>query len=295
MYETPLGRITPLVGRLLAINAVVLLLQQTLFTSPDFYRVLRFDPALAFDRPWTFGTYMFLHGGLLHLLGNSLALIVFGPPVERRLGGRLFFLYYLFCGFGAAVVSLVLFQLVPTFIDPFVGASGAILGVALAFAKFHPDVELLVFPFPAPIRARTLVIALAALDVVGAVLRLDNVAHVAHLGGMAFGWLFFATQRGQRSEEPPRMAPLRPRVTVASQGTATTSGRSTAPLRGPRPEPAPATPVTPIQQPAVDGEALEIDRVLDKISATGIASLTAEERTFLDSVARKRRGDDTLH
>ena len=86
MNESPLGRITPWVGRLLAINAVVLLLQQTILTSSTLADLVAFEPSLAFQRPWTFLTYMFVHGGLLHLLGNSLGLFVFGPIVENRLG-----------------------------------------------------------------------------------------------------------------------------------------------------------------------------------------------------------------
>lgn len=155
-------RITPWVGRLIAINAVVLLLQQTLFPSEALLDLVTFDPARALGRPWTFVTYMFVHGGLLHLVGNSIALFVFGPPVERRLGSSAFLFYYLYCGLGAAITSLLLWTVAPSFIYPFIGASGAVLGVAFAFAKFHPDAKLYVFPLPMPIKARTLVAIMAS-------------------------------------------------------------------------------------------------------------------------------------
>src|ERR1041384_7020162 len=98
--------ITPWVGRLMVVNATVLLLLQTVFTAPAFVDLLQFAPAQAATRPWTFLSYMFVHGGLLHLAGNMLLLFVFGPPVERRMGGGAFLLYYLYCGVGAAAFAL---------------------------------------------------------------------------------------------------------------------------------------------------------------------------------------------
>ena len=157
------NRLTPWVGRLIIANAVVLLLLMTVFTSPALQESLRFAPGEALRRPWTFLTYMFVHAGLLHLLGNMLMLYIFGSAVEHRLGGRAFILYYLYCGIGAAVLSLALAGLMPT--APIVGASGAVLGVGVAFALLWPDAELLVFPLPMPVRARTFIMGLVGLDV----------------------------------------------------------------------------------------------------------------------------------
>src|SRR3982751_387367 len=102
MRSSPSYRITPWVGRFIIANAVVLLLLMTLFTSPEAFRLLQFSPQAALLRPWTFVTYMFVHGGLLHLLGNMLMLFVFGTAVESRMGSRNFLAYYLLCGAGAA-------------------------------------------------------------------------------------------------------------------------------------------------------------------------------------------------
>lgn len=285
MLDHLLSRITPVVGRLLALNAVVLLLQQTLVTSPAVTAWLRFDPALAFTRPWTFLTYLFLHGGLFHLLANALALVVFGPAVERRMGGTTFLLFYLYCGLGAATLSLVLATVMP--IAPFVGASGAVLGVAVAYAIQHPDAELLVFPFPAPIKARTLVWIIAGLDLLGATVGGNSgIAHVAHLGGLGFGWLFHAVQRLGRGGDTPRFPPMRPRVPVAAgRDDAEAAGEFDT---GPAPRPA-ARPAPPPPDPA-KVEAAEVDRLLDKIGASGLGSLTPDERAFLDEVARRRKG-----
>src|ERR687885_2538087 len=142
-----------------------------------------------------------------HLLANMLMLFVFGTAVEARMGSRNFLMYYLFCGIGAAVFALLLAGVMP--VGPFVGASGAVLGVAVAFAMFWPDAELIVFPLPVPIKARTLVMGLVALDVIGSQLwRNDGIAHIAHVGGALFGYLFF------RVQSLSRRAPAQPARTV---------------------------------------------------------------------------------
>ena len=132
MSLSPSSRMTPWVGRLIIANAVVLLLLMTVLTSPALLEDLRFAPVGALQRPWTFVTYMFVHAGLLHLLGNMIMLFVFGAPVESRMGSRKFILYYLYCGIGAAVFAVGLSGVMN--VVPFIGASGAVLGVAIAFA-----------------------------------------------------------------------------------------------------------------------------------------------------------------
>lgn len=267
-------RVTPWVGRLMAVNAVVLLLLQTVFTAPAFVDALRFTPGLAASRPWTILTYMFVHGGVFHLAGNLLVLFVFGPPVERRMGGRAFLSYYLYCGVGAAALALGLTSLVP--VHPFIGASGAVLGVALAFAFAWPDAEL---ALPLRISARTLVLLLALVDLVAALWVDDGIAHVAHLGGMAAGYIYFRIQglaRGRTRQEAravtrrPVMAPIPVR-----QG----------------PPAAEVRPALARQEPREEFPADELDRVLDKISANGIESLTPDERRFLDEASRRKRSD----
>jgi len=153
---------TPWVRRLLVANLLVFLCQKTVLVDPRFQAVFGFEPLLAVARPWTFVTYMFLHGGLLHLAFNMLALFMFGPPVEERMGGRPFLAYYTLCGLGGAAFSFLLMQLRP--VDhPIVGASAAIYGVLLAFAWAWPDQPIYVFPFPAPIPAKWLVTFAVAL------------------------------------------------------------------------------------------------------------------------------------
>jgi membrane associated rhomboid family serine protease len=276
MNLAPSSRITPWVLRLIIANAVVLLLMRTIFISPALASSLAFSPGDALREPWTFFTYMFVHAGLLHLLGNMLMLFVFGTAVENRMGSRAFILYYLLCGIGAAVFSLALSNIIG--VSPFVGASGAVLGVALAFAMFWPDAELVVFPIPVPIRARTLVALLVGLDVLFYFLTPgDGIAHLAHVGGVLFGYLYFRMQGlSRRSPQPPPRAVER--VVMVQSGSAEPEHRT------------PVTPARPRRRVEADPVAAEVDRVLDKISEKGIASLTPAERRFLDEVSRQKKG-----
>ena len=269
-------RLTPWVGRVMATNAVALLLLQTVFTAPAFVEALRFVPTQATGRPWAILTYMFVHGGPLHLLGNMLVLFVFGPPVERRMGGRAFVSYYLYCGLGAAALALSLSSFMP--VDPFIGASGAVLGVALAFAFAWPDAELVVFPLPLRITARTLVLLLALVDLVASLWVSDGIAHVAHLGGMAAGYLFLrvrglaSSHRSEKEPKPPARRPVMAPIPVR-QGSPAAEARPAMVRPEPRDE--------------ISDDA--IDRVLDKISALGLESLTPEERRLLDEASKRKR------
>jgi len=279
MNLSPSNRLTPWVGRLIIANAVVLLLLLTVFTSPSLQAALLFAPGEALHRPWTFVTYMFVHAGLLHLLANMLMLFVFGPAVEHRLGGRAFLLFYLYCGIGAAVFSLLLSGVMSSAAAPVMGASGAVLGVGVAFAMLWPDAELLVFPLPMPVKARTFILVLVGLDIVlSQVAPNDGIAHLAHIGGAGFGYLFFRLQALSRRSprQPPRAVE---RVVMVQSGAAEPEHRT------------PPAPLRPRRRSEADPVAAEVDRVLDKISEQGMNSLTAAERHFLDEVARKKKQD----
>ncbi len=274
--------LTPWVRRLLVANLLVFLLQVTLFTSPGFVKAFGFTPLLALQRPWTFLTYMFLHAGPLHLAFNLLALFIFGAPVEERLGSRSFVGFYFLCGLGGAALSFLLMMLVPM-ARPIVGASGAIYGLMLAFAWYWPDAPIFVFPFPVPIPAKWLVTFAVAISLLLALPPFngsDGVAHLAHLGGAAAALLYLKGQdwRVARAERHLRRV-SEPNVLVTPMPRA---ARGSAPGRGggggPKPRPGP------------DARAhAEIDRVLDKISASGLDSLTPAERKFLTEMSRRMR------
>lgn len=273
------------VRRLLVANLLVFLVQNTLFTSPSFQNALGFDPLHAWERPWTFLTYMFLHENVLHLAFNMLMLFMFGSSVEERMGGRIFFLYYLLCGLGGAVLSFLLMQWAP--IGVVMGASGAIMGVAVAFAWYWPNHQVFVFPLPDPIPAKWLVTFLVAFDLAlawaGALTQGalgGRVAHLTHLGGVAMALLWLKGQdwRAARSEgRQGRMGGAESSVLVSqpprvSRGSASSSGKRGKSLAGP------------------DARAnAEVDRVLDKINESGVDSLTPAERKFLTEISRRMR------
>jgi membrane associated rhomboid family serine protease len=273
--------LTPWVRRLLVANLLVFLLQVTLFTSPRFAQAFGFVPLHALERPWTFLTYMFLHAGPLHLAFNLLALFMFGGSVEDRLGSRAFIWFYLLCGLGGAALSFLLMMMVPLGV-PIVGASGAIYGLIVAFAWYWPDAPIYVFPFPMPIPAKWLVTFAVAISLVLALPPFnggDGVAHLAHLGGIAAGLLYLKAQdlRLGRAERHLRRV-SEPSVLVTP-----------APRRGGGLAQGGSAPQPKLRRAPDDRAHAEIDRVLDKISATGIASLTPAERRFLTEMSRQMR------
>ena len=145
---------------------------------------------------WQLVTYGFLHGGIAHIFFNMLALYMFGSDIERLFGSRYFLTYYLAC-----VASAALFQLLVTGVvggPPYetIGASGGVYGLLLAFGMYFPRrMVMLIFP-PIPMQARFFVIIFGALELVlGVTGTADGVAHFAHLGGMAGGWLVIQFRR----------------------------------------------------------------------------------------------------
>lgn len=264
---------TPWVRRLLVANLLVYLLQVTVFVDPRFLTVLAFDPLAALGRPWTFFTYLFLHAGLLHIAFNLLALFIFGPAVEERLGGAVFPLYYLACGFGGAALSFALMLVLP--VHPMVGASAAVYGTLLAYAWFWPDDGIFIFPFPDPIPVKWVVTFAIALSLVLALFsRADGVAHLAHLGGFGAGALFLKLRDAGTARHPRRPPP--PAGVLVHPG----------PRAARAAEPAPPNPPPP---PPPDHTQAEVDRVLDKILATGMESLTPAERRVLADMSQQLR------
>ena len=202
---------TPWVTRLIIANAVVLLLLETVFTSTALFRALAFDPATALSRPWTFFTYMFVHADLLHLLANLLVLFVLGSAVESRMGEPEVPALLPLLRRGRGVLRAG-----PLRVHAGRSRSWAHRARSLAWRwrwrMLWPDAEMLVFPIPMPIKARTFVILLVAFDAIcSPFLRgNDGIAHVAHLGGALFGYLFFRLQSfGPEPASPPRAGAAR--------------------------------------------------------------------------------------
>ncbi len=169
-------------------------------------------------------TYMFMHGGWEHIIFNMFALWMFGCVVERVWGPKKFLFYYIVCGVGAGLFQelaqfvqfyLMCSEQLPSFgmgdiltvahnsssvLNAWttVGASGAIYGILLAFGMIFPEERIFIFPLPVPIKAKYFVIGYAAIELFSAMMTSgDGVAHVAHLGGMVFGFFMIRYWRKQ--------------------------------------------------------------------------------------------------
>lgn len=136
---------------------------------------------------WRLVTYQFLHAGAWHVALNMLMLWMFGSELEQRWGGSFFLKYYLVCGIGGGLIYTLVRAGVA---DPTVGASGAIFGVLMAYGMWFPNrVVLLGFLFP--VRVRHVIVFLIVIELLQGVESTgDGIAHAAHLGGMAFGYLY---------------------------------------------------------------------------------------------------------
>jgi rhomboid family protein len=245
--------LTPWVRRLLIANVAVFFVQMTVLPGLDYY--FAFVPSLVLVRPWTIITYMFLHGGWGHIFFNMLALFFFGPQVEAKLGERKFVTLYFVSGISGAVLSMIFS---PN--NPIIGASGAIMGVMLAFAMFWPNALIYVWGV-IPVPAWILVVLTTVLSIwYGVGGGGGNVAHFAHLGGFAGAWLY-----------------LKGIAVVADRRKRQFQAKATPKMALPR------------TWQRIDPQAVhevnrdEVNRILDKISAKGIDALTPEERIFLMS------------
>jgi len=184
----------PAVKYLILTNAGIFLLQQIfgeannaivayLGLTPEFF--------ISHFAIWQLATYMFLHGGLWHLLINMLILYMFGVELEDHWGTREFLKYYFICGIGAGVLHLLISLGSPV---PVVGASGAIYGLLAAFGILFPNrvlTLLLFFVLPIQILAKYLVMIFVGISLFYGIFGGESgVAHFAHLGGMLVGFLY---------------------------------------------------------------------------------------------------------
>ena len=185
-----MGRLTDVVKHLLIINVLVFVTFHLIFGQYRTYLYL-FYPTNPYFEPYQLVSHMFMHGSESHILFNMLSLFFLGPMVEQALGSKRFLIFYLVCGFGSMFLHLALTYL--GFLSanvPIVGASGAIMGVFIAFAFLFPDVKLmLIFP-PIPIKAKYLMLGLVAFDLFSGVSGMNTgIAHFAHLGGAITGFI----------------------------------------------------------------------------------------------------------
>lgn len=260
-------------------------------------------------RVWTVGTYMFVHGGLMHLALNLWTLWLFGPRVERAWGAGPFTWFYLWCGVGGWAAHALL--------QPaggvLVGASAAILGVAVAYASRWPDDEVLFFGV-VPMSVRWLVLFMALINITMAVMDAGSAggtAYAAHIGGMLAGWVYLRAPRPgtlgrlrdgiasapDYGDEPPRAVPKSGRTRERdARELDDIVAQSRAALARSRPSPERKSELRKAPPRETEGAAVRgvtargaLDAVLDKIAAEGMESLTADERLLLDTWSKKLR------
>jgi len=254
----PFDRLTPVVKGLVIANVAMFFLQMVVPQAIITQLGLRPVDVVQNFKIWQVVTYAFLHGGGWHLFFNMFALWMFGPHVEGIWGSRRFFRYYLICVVGAAVAQ---FAIAPDTLV--VGASGAVYGVLLAFGLLIPDAVIYLFFF-FPVRAVQAVLFIALLTLVSAMSAGGSrVAHFAHLGGMATGFLYFRL---------PEWAE-RFRLWRAARRFANPAVRNAR-----RP-----------QRSQLNDLSTEVDRILEKISTKGVDSLTSDEHDTMQRYAKRKQ------
>lgn len=309
--------VTPWVKRLLMANAAVFLVVLAVGVG-HMAELFGFSPGRILTRPWGMLTYMFVHAGLFHLLMNLLVVFFFGPPLESRWGSELFVKYYLMCGLGGVLLSFA-------FSDAtIVGASAACYGLMLAFAMAWPNAPIHIWGI-IPVKAKWLVGFLAAMSLASAVGSAgrgggDNIAHLAHLGGVVAGFLLLKSgwmdtsgrmdarsSMGSRDSmdtggRPPigSQTPTRSRPPTSSWTPIRRQARKTQRTADPRQQRSPASSrvAEAVERRRAEKRAARervdldaVDAVLDKISAHGIDSLTAAERALLDRMSKRTQAN----
>jgi membrane associated rhomboid family serine protease len=181
--------LTPVIKKLIILMAVLFLLQGIVSSRITLY--LGLVPLLVWKKffLWQLFTYIFLHGGISHILFNLLALWMFGGELESYWGSGKFLRYFLFCGIGAGICTVVFS---PYQVIPVVGASGAIYGILLAFGWLFPNRPIYMY-FIVPIPAKYFVIIFGLIELYLSIEGTGGgVAHLTHLGGLIFGILYMA-------------------------------------------------------------------------------------------------------
>ncbi len=177
----------PAIKKLMIIMGAVFLLQTMVSGSINIY--LGLVPVLVWNKffLWQLGTYIFLHGGISHLLFNLLALWMFGGELENYWGSNKFVRYFLFCGIGAGICTVLL---TPYKFIPVIGASGAIYGILLAYGWLFPN-RLIYIYFLFPLPAKYMVIIFGLIELFSSMEGTGGgIAHLTHLGGLLFGLIY---------------------------------------------------------------------------------------------------------
>ena len=183
---------TSTVKNLLIISGAVFLLRVIVGRQMDL--IFGLVPAMVWHEYflWQLGTYIFLHGGIFHLLFNLFALWMFGCELERYWGSKVFLRYFFLTGIGAAICTVLI---TPNLFIPTIGMSGAIYGILLAYGWSFPNRLIYIYLF-FPIRAKYFVMIFGAIEFYASIAGTGGgIAHTTHLGGMIFGIVYLNHHR----------------------------------------------------------------------------------------------------
>lgn len=284
----------PAVKWLLALNAGIFLLQLTLIDPDRVFTTLGLTPENFPAAWWTIVTYMFVHAGPLHLALNMVTLWMFGSRLEAAWSTRSFVYFYLWCGIGGAIAHLLFAR-----DASLIGASAAVSGVLMAYGLRWPEDRVYLFGF-IPTRSRWLVAWMIVINIAIGLSPNTVIGWKAHLGGLAFGWLFLNAGAlgagGMRRwvaaipDEPDGMPRAIPKAKVGNFQKAAGIDDVISERNGITIE---AEREASERRDAERDRAAMLNRVLDKISTAGFGSLTRDERSVLYETSRKlRRTDD---
>ena len=193
-FQTP-----PVVLNLIIINVLIFMATALL---PKAGNAIMEYCALSLGTPffhvYQFITYMFLHVNFEHIFFNMFALWMFGRTLEYELGQKRFLIYYMVCGIGAALIQYLTALAFGEFPLVLVGASGAVMGLLLAFGVLHPNAVIMLLIPPIPMKAKWFVVIYGVIELFLGWRGVGNVAHFAHVGGMLWGFLLLQwwKQRG---------------------------------------------------------------------------------------------------
>ncbi|HEV7587395.1 MAG TPA: rhomboid family intramembrane serine protease [Longimicrobium sp.] len=274
--------LTPWVRRLMiALTAVFLVL----FVSDDLLSWgltarLVLVPSLLLEQPWSLLTFPFVHRNPLGLLFTLLTLFFFGGSLEDRWGGRAFLKFCAVSAAGGALLALVLAVGSRMSQVPVMGFTGVIYGLLLALAMFWPDMEISIWGI-IPVKAKWLALVAAAIGFIISVQ--SGGIGLAHLGAFGTAFLYLKSPWAPHAwgDVPaPRPVKRQPKAVVQW------AGKKDAPSAPSAPRPIAGPP----RSARAERELLDdVDRILDKISAEGLAALSDDERKRLDEVSRRYR------
>ncbi|WP_432797630.1 rhomboid family intramembrane serine protease [Poriferisphaera sp. WC338] len=249
------------------LNGILSTATRAAWLAPNNWAAFTVDQGIYGFQIWRWFTYQFVHVGFLHILFNMIVLYFFGPMMERWWGSKRFLAFYLLCGMGGAFMMTVL-SWIPGFLhvsgmSPLLGASGSIMGILIGLAVAYPNMVVQLLIPPIPLKLKTLALILLGFTVLTLVVNGANAGgEAAHLGGAVMGFILMCR---------PRILDWADGVSI---GAVTQKGQA---IRQEQ------------KQQIQENLDAEVDRILDKVNAHGLQSLTKQEKKTLNKATNTKK------